>query len=90
VHYLSGTVTLVYLLPIDGSDHSQNSGVRRWVGIQADPSVNPGTIVIIIVLLTRTLPYFHIFWYRVVLGLRKPLLMPTLKPVPCLAISLLD
>lgn len=57
--------------------------VRRWEGVQADPSVNPGVVVIIIVLLTKTLPYFHMFWYQVVLGLMKPLLMPTLKPIPC-------
>lgn len=68
----------------------QNSSVRRWVGIQADPSVNPGVIVVTIVLLTRTLPYFHMFWYPIALGLRKPLLIPTLKPIPCPGISSLD
>ena len=68
----------------------QKSGVRRQVGIQVGPSVNPGVIAIIIVLLTRPLPYFHMFWYQVVRGLRKPLLMPTLEPIPCPGISLLD
>lgn len=57
-----------------------NSGIRRWIGIQADPSVNPRVIVIIIILLlTRILPYFPMFWYEVILGLRKPLLVPNLK-----------
>lgn len=49
----------------------QKSGVRRWVGIQADPSVNPGVIVITIVLLIRILPHFHMIQYQVVLGLKE-------------------
>lgn len=68
----------------------QKSGVRRWVSIQADPFVKPGVIVIIFGLLIRTLPYFHMFRHEVVLWLRKPLLMPALKPIPCPSISLLD
>lgn len=86
---------LVYVLPIDGSDCSVSCGCKkcgskvrsREVGqCSSRPICKHWSIVLIIVFLTRTL---HAY-VQVILGLRKPLLMPTVIPNPCLSNSLLD
>lgn len=92
-HSLSGTVMLAPVLPIDGSDHSVSCRSKNW-GTKVrcrETGRYPGVIVTVItVLLTGTFSYFRMFRYQVVLRLRKPLLMPALKPVPGPGISLPD
>lgn len=75
-------MAVITQFPAGVKNVEQKSGVRKWVNIPVDLPVNEGVIALSIVLLTRTLPYFHMIKNSVVLGLRKPLLMLTLKPIP--------
>lgn len=75
-------MAVIAQFPAGVKNVDQKSGVGKWVSVQVDPSANVGVLFLLFCLLHT--------YVQVILGLRKPLLMPTVIPNPCLSSSLLD
>lgn len=74
-------MAVIAQFPAGVKNVDQKSGVGKWVTVQ-DPPVNVGVLFLLFCLLHT--------YVQVILGLRKPLLMPTVISNPCLSYNLLD